>query len=84
MMVPIPGEGVYRGVAGVDEARRVAHVTDLRITAKTEQVLTPLPEGATYLGFIFARAATAEDAESAVRQAHARLRFQIDRALPMV
>jgi biotin carboxylase len=83
MMVPIPGEGIYRGVAGVDEARRVAHVTDVRITAKTEQVLTPLPEGATYLGFIFARAATAEDAENAVRQAHARLRFQIDRALPM-
>jgi biotin carboxylase len=84
MMVPIPREGVYRGVVGLDEARRVAHITDVRITAKTDQVLTPLPEGATYLGFIFARANTAEDAERAVREAHARLRFQIDRALPMI
>jgi biotin carboxylase len=83
MMVPIPREGVYRGVVGVEEALRVAHVTDVRITAKTDQVLAPLPEGATYLGFIFARAHTAEEVDRAVREAHARLRFQIDRALPM-
>jgi biotin carboxylase len=83
MMVPIPEEGVYRGVGGVDEALRVPHVTDVRITAKPDQALRPLPEGATYLGFIFARANTAEKVEHAVREAHARLRFQIDRALPM-
>ena len=34
--------------------------------------------GASYLGFIFARAAEAADAERAVREAHARLRFTID------
>jgi biotin carboxylase len=83
MMVPIPREGVYRGVVGVEEALRVTYVTDVRITAKTDQLLTPLPEGATYLGFIFARAPTAQEAETAVREAHARLRFQIERALPM-
>jgi biotin carboxylase len=83
MMVPIPGEGVYRGVEGLDEARGVPNVSDIRITAKIEQVLTPLPEGATYLGFIFARARTAEEAEHAVRDAHAHLRFQIQRGVPL-
>lgn len=83
MMVPIPEGGVYRGVTGMDDATEVPNVTDVRITAKIDQVLTPLPEAATYLGFIFARARTAKDAERAVREAHGRLRFQIDRALPM-
>jgi biotin carboxylase len=83
MMVPIPGEGIYRGVRGVEEALRVRHVTDVRITARSDQVLTPLPDGATYLGFIFARAQTPDEAERAVREAHRLLQFQIDRALPM-
>jgi len=83
MMVPIPGEGVYHGVTGVDDALSVPGVTDVRITAKADQLLTPLPEGATYLGFIFARATTADAAERAIREAHTRLHFQIDRALPM-
>jgi len=83
MMVPIPGEGVYHGVTGVDDALSVPGVTDVRITARADQLLTPLPEGATYLGFIFARATTADAAERAIREAHTRLHFQIDRALPM-
>jgi biotin carboxylase len=83
MMVPIPEEGVYRGVTGVDDAMHIPNVTDVRITAKIDQVLTPLPEGATYLGFIFAKANTAEEVERAVREAHARLHFQIERSVPM-
>ena len=35
-----------------------ARIDDVRITAKTDQLLVPLPEGASYLGFIFARGAT--------------------------
>jgi biotin carboxylase len=84
IMVPIPREGIYRGVEGADAAAAVPDVTEVRITAKLDQVLMPLPEGATYLGFIFARAATAAEAEAAVREAHARLRFRIDRVVPMV
>ena len=83
MMVPIPRKGIYRGVEGLDVAAGVAGVTDIRVTARPDQVLTPLPEGATYLGFIFARGATAAEAEASVREAHARLRFRIDRAVPM-
>jgi hypothetical protein len=53
-------------------------VGEVRITAKPDQQLHPLPEGASYLGFIFARAATPEAAEQAVRSAHDCLRFTID------
>ena len=38
--------------------------------------MVPLPEGSSYLGFIFARAVTPELAELALREAHSKLRFQ--------
>ena len=50
---------------------------DVRITAKLDQLLLPLPEGASYLGFIFARAPRSGDVELALRAAHARLTFTI-------
>ena len=78
MMVPIPAAGVFREAFGEAEARTVEGVTDVRITAKQDQLLLPLPEGATYLGFIFARADAPAEVERALRSAHARLRFRID------
>ena len=83
MMIPIPVGGVYRRVAGMDRALRVPHVWDIRITAKPDQILVPLPEGASYLGFIFARADGSDAVERALRDAHAALAFTIDRALPL-
>ena len=83
MMIPIPKNGVYRRVEGVDRAMRVAGVEDVQITAKPDQQLLMLPEGASYLGFIFARAATPAEAERAVRDAHALLKFTIDPLLPI-
>jgi carbamoylphosphate synthase large subunit len=78
MMIPIPRRGVFRSVSGVDEARALPNIEDVRITAKPDQVLVPLPEGASYLGFIFSRAATPAEVERALRAAHARLDFTID------
>jgi hypothetical protein len=78
MMIPIPRRGVFRGVDGVEAARGVAHIADVQITAKRDQRLLPLPEGASYLGFIFARAGRAADVDAALRAAHARLHFAID------
>jgi formate-dependent phosphoribosylglycinamide formyltransferase (GAR transformylase) len=77
MMIPIPRRGIFRGVTGVDEARAVGAIGDVRITAKLDQMLVPLPEGASYLGFIFARADRAADVESALRAAHQQLSFTI-------
>ena len=56
MMIPIPDRGVFRSVAGLELARATPFVEDVRITAKRDQLLEPLPEGDSYLGFIFARA----------------------------
>jgi L-aminoacid ligase-like protein len=81
MMIPIPSRGVYRRVEGVEHARVVDHVEEIRITAKPDQTLVPLPEGASYLGFIFARATTGALVERALRDAHRRLTFVIDREL---
>ena len=81
MMIPIPGEGIYRDVAGLDVARQVKGIDDIRITAKADQHLVPLPEGSSYLGFIFARGASGDAVERALRTAHQQLRFRIDRAI---
>jgi len=81
MMVPIPARGIYKGVAGVEAARRLDGVTDIRVTAKPGQLIEPLPEAGSYLGFIFARGATPRAAERAVRDAHAGLRFEIAREI---
>ncbi len=78
MMIPIPRRGVFRSVSGADAARALPNIEDVRITAKPDQLLVPLPEGASYLGFIFARAATPDDVERALRAAHAGLTFAID------
>jgi phosphoribosylaminoimidazole carboxylase (NCAIR synthetase) len=84
MMIPIPRRGVLRGVEGIEEARQVPAVDEVRITAKADQLLVPLPEGASYLGFIFARSATPAAVERALREAHARLTFVIDPELPVL
>ena len=84
MMIPIPRRGVFRRASGLEEARGVAGVEDVRITAKTDQLLVPLPEGGSYLGFIFARAGDPRTVERALREAHGRLAFTIDPEVPML
>ena len=84
MMIPIPRRGIYRGVEGEQDARCVADIVDLQITAKPDARLIPLPEGKSYLGFIFAHAPTSLAVEQALRAAHAKLRFQIDRDIAVV
>ena len=84
MMIPIPRRGFFRGVAGGEAARRVEYVEDVVLTAKAGQLLVPLPEGASYLGFIFARAGTAENVDRALRTSHACLEFDVAPELRMV
>jgi hypothetical protein len=84
MMIPIPHRGVYKSVEGERDARAVADIVDLHITAKPDTMLIPLPEGKSYLGFIFARATTSLAVEQALRAAHAKLRFRIDREIAVV
>jgi hypothetical protein len=83
MMIPIPAAGLLRDVTGLDEASAVPLIESIEITAPLNYPLTPLPEGDSYLGFIFARGDTPEAVEAALRQAHSRLRFSIDPLLPL-
>jgi hypothetical protein len=84
MMIPIPREGIYVDAEGLDQARAQPGIEDVIITAKPGQKLILLPEGASYLGFIFARGESTEGVDRALRSAHQRLRFEIATALPVV
>jgi biotin carboxylase len=80
MMIPIPRAGILRGVSGMREARGVPGVDDITISATIGRPLVPLPEGSSYLGFIFARGDGPALVETALREAHRRLRFDIEAA----
>lgn len=77
MMLPIPRSGILVAVEGVEAARAVPLVEGVEITARLHYPLVPLPEGDSYLGFVFARGERPEDVEGALREAHRRLRFEI-------
>jgi biotin carboxylase len=80
MMIPIPQAGILKEVRGIERAREADDVEDIVITAHITQELTPPPEGASYLGFIFSRALTISRAEAALREAHRRIEFVIEPA----
>lgn len=75
MMMPIPRSGVLRRVEGLDEARRVPGVDGVTVAIQPGEAIRALPEGASYLGFIFASGAGPEAVEASLREAHAALRF---------
>ncbi len=83
-MIPIPHAGVYRGVQGLEDARRVPGVEDIVITAKEGQELLPLPEGSTYLGFLFFRDESVDLVLDGLREVHRRLKFVFSPTLPVV
>jgi len=83
MMIPIPKGGMLREVSGRDAAAAVPGVTGVEITAPLNQPLTPLPEGASYLGFIFARGDEPHEVEASLREAHARLSFRVEPAITL-
>jgi len=75
LMIPIPKAGILRRVEGLTAARKIKHILDVEIYVREGYELVPLPEGAAYLGFIFARAGEPEQVEAALREAHAQLNF---------
>lgn len=84
MMIPIPHSGILDQVTGVEAAARVPGIEAVEITAKPDQPLQALPEGASYLGFIFARSATPAAVEQALRAAFAQLDIRLRDLLPVV
>lgn len=78
MMIPIPRAGRLRAVHGLDTARSVSGIVDVTLAVSTGEMLTPLPEGGRYLGFIFGKAGEPNEVETALREAHRQLRFDIE------
>lgn len=77
MMLPIPQKGVLRRVGGQEAALEVPGIEGLEITIRVGHEVVPLPEGHRYLGFLFARAETPGEVETALRHAHARLEVEV-------
>jgi len=83
MMIPIPAAGVFVEAHGQDRASAVPGVEEVIISAKQGQKLLPLPEGSSYLGFLFARGESAEDVEASLRCAHGELEIEMVGSLPI-
>ncbi len=84
MMIPIPRDGIYQSTDGLDDARSVEGIEDIEITAKPGQKLIPLPEGASYMGFIFSKGGSPKHAIEALRRAHDNISFEIATTLQVV
>jgi biotin carboxylase len=84
LMLPIPRAGVLRRIEGIGAARAVPGIEDISIAIREGYELVPLPEGASYLGFMFARAPTPAQAEAALRAAFAELDIVVAPLLRMV
>ncbi len=79
MMIPVPRAGIYQDASGAEQEG-----VEVILTAKQGQKIEPLPEGSSYLGFIFARRESAEEVEHALRDANAKLEFCIATTLETV
>lgn len=84
MMIPIPESGILCAVDGVCNAEAVNMVNDVEISALPGTSLQALPEGNSYLGFIFANGPHPESVEQALRDAHACLDIRIEPEIPLV
>jgi len=83
MMIPVPKSGTLEKVEGEEQARATAGIEDLQITARLHDFLAAWPEGASYLGFLFAHGKSPQEVEAALRQAHGQLKFEIAERLPV-
>ncbi len=77
LMIPVPEAGILRRVEGLMAADKVPGVVEVVIDVREGQELVPLPEGSSYVGFIFARGPTFDAVFNALKTAHAHLRFVV-------
>ena len=77
LMIPTPGAGVLRRIEGVMAASRIPGVREVSITVREGYELTPLPEGGTYLGFVFALGEGPAGVEDSLRRAREAIRVVV-------
>ncbi len=73
LMLPIKEAGVLRRVEGVMKADKLTFIDDIEISLREGHHVLPLPEGASYLGFVFSSAPDADQVEQALREANSLL-----------
>jgi len=83
MMIPVPTSGILDSVHGEESACETPGITELLITARLHDYIEAWPEGASYLGFLFAAAETPREVEQTLRAAHAKLTFTMTPRLPV-
>jgi biotin carboxylase len=75
LMIPITGAGILQRIEGLTAALQTEYIRDIEIHINPGYELIPLPEGASYLGFIFAQAPDFEQTYAALKSAYAKLHF---------
>lgn len=84
LMLPILQQGVLRRVEGVMKAEKIPYIDDIEISLREGYKVYPLPEGASYLGFVFSSAPDADTVERALRNANRQLKPVIAPFWPVV
>ena len=74
LMIPTPAAGTLRRVEGVMAASRLPGIREVSITVREGYELIPLPEGGTYLGFVFALGEDPAGVEASLRRAQEAIR----------
>lgn len=70
LMIPIPEHGILKRIEGILAAQKTPLIDDISIQIQEGYEVTPLPEGSSYLGFIFASGNSTSAVEQALRDAH--------------
>jgi hypothetical protein len=84
LMLPIEEAGILRRVEGVMKAEKVPYIDEIEISLREGCQVTPLPEGASYLGFVFSTAPDSNKVEQALRDAHALIKPVISPLWPVI
>ena len=75
LMIPVPGFGLLKRVEGLMAADKVPGIVEVVIDVREGQELVPLPEGASYVGFVFAQGPDPDAVYRALKAAHGHLNF---------
>ncbi len=83
LMIPVTTAGILKRVEGLTSALATEYIKDVEIHIGEGYELKPLPEGSSYLGFIFAQAPTYELVYAALKSAHEKLKFVTQPVWPL-
>lgn len=78
LMIPTTESGTLLRIEGEDDVRALDGITGVDFTTRPGNAVVAPPEGDRYLGFVYARGASADGVESALRKAMTTLEVQLE------